>query len=93
LTVRDANRRLKLDLPEDSGYTTLAGFLMAQAGRLLQPNETVTYQDFVFTIQRVERRRIRRVGLRMPEPKQDVTMAVLPFIGGFAFEPFAASLL
>lgn len=93
LTVRDANRRLKLDLPEDSGYTTLAGFLMAQAGRLLQPNEAVTYQDLVFTVERVERRRIRRVRLRMPEPKQDVSMAVLPFISSFAFEPFAASLL
>jgi CBS domain containing-hemolysin-like protein len=93
LTVRDANRRLRLDLPEDSGYTTLAGFLLAQAGRLLQPNETVIYQDFVFTVERVERRRIRRVRLRLPTPKQDVSMAVLPFIGSFAFEPFALSLL
>lgn len=69
LTVRDANRRLKLDLPEDSGYTTLAGFLLAQAGRLLHPNETVTYQDLVFTVERVERRRIRRVRLRLPGAK------------------------
>lgn len=93
LTVRDANRKLKLDLPEDSGYTTLAGFLMAQAGRLLLPKEIVTYQDFVFTVERVERRRIRRVRLKLPEPKQDVSRAVLPFISSFAFEPFAASLL
>ncbi|MFY9621973.1 MAG: hemolysin family protein [Pyrinomonadaceae bacterium] len=93
LTVRDANRRLKLDLPEDSGYTTLAGFLMAQAGRLLQPNEAVTFQDLVFTVERVERRRIRRVRLRLPEPKQDVSMAMVPFISSFAFEPLAACLL
>ncbi len=34
LTVRDANRQLHLDLPEDGSYTTLAGFVMAQAGHL-----------------------------------------------------------
>lgn len=96
LTVRDANRQLKLDLPEDRGYTTLAGFLLAQAGRLLQPNESVTHHDLVFIIERVERRRIRRVRLRLPLPRKEVQpLAVLPVIGGLAFEPFqlAASLL
>jgi CBS domain containing-hemolysin-like protein len=66
LTVRDANRQLKLDLPEDRGYTTLAGFLLAQAGRLLQENDTVNYQGLIFTVGRVERRRIRRVQLKLP---------------------------
>jgi CBS domain containing-hemolysin-like protein len=89
LTVRDANRQLKLDLPEDRGYTTLAGFLLAQAGRLLQPNESVTHHDLVFIIERVERRRIRRVRLRLPLPKKDgQPLAVLPALGGLAFEPF-----
>ena len=63
LTVRDANRQLRLDLPEDGGYTTLAGFLMAQAGRLPQAGEAVQYMDMTFTIERLEGRRIRRVRL------------------------------
>ena len=63
LTVRDANRQLHLDLPEDSGYTTLAGFLMAQAGRLPQPGEVVQYDSLTFQIERMEGRRIRRVRL------------------------------
>ena len=63
LTVRDANRQLQLDLPEDSGYTTLAGFLMAQAGRLPQPGEVVQYDSLTFQIERMEGRRIRRVRL------------------------------
>jgi CBS domain containing-hemolysin-like protein len=63
LSVRDANRQLQLELPEDSGYTTLAGFLMAQAGRLPQTGEVVQYQDLTFRIERMEGRRIRRVRL------------------------------
>ena len=63
LTVRDANRQLKLDLPEDSGYTTLAGFLMDQAGHVLQPGEVVQYDNLTFKIERMEGRRIRRVRL------------------------------
>ncbi|HKV36987.1 MAG TPA: hemolysin family protein [Pyrinomonadaceae bacterium] len=63
LTVRDANRQLQLDLPENSGYTTLAGFLMDQAGHLPQPGEVVQYDNLTFKIERMEGRRIRRVRL------------------------------
>ena len=61
LTVRDANRQLDLDLPEDGGYTTLAGFLMAQAGRLPQTDEVIEFEGMTFKIERLEGRRIRRV--------------------------------
>ncbi len=64
LSVRDANRQLQLDLPEDSGYTTLAGFLMAQAGHLPQTGEVVQYEGLTFRIERMEGRRIRRVRLQ-----------------------------
>ena len=63
LTIRDANRQLGLDLPEDGGYTTLAGFLMTQAGRLPQTGEVIEYPGMTFTIDRLEGRRIRRVRL------------------------------
>jgi CBS domain containing-hemolysin-like protein len=62
LAVRDANRRFKeLRLPEDAGYTTLAGFLLDRAGRILKPGETVEHEGARFTIERVDRHRIRRV--------------------------------
>ncbi len=61
LAVRDANRRLHLRLPEDGGYITLAGFLLAQAGRLLQEGETVEFEGLRFMVERVEKRRIRRI--------------------------------
>ena len=48
LTVRDANRQLHLRLPEDSGYTTLAGFVLALSGRLLLEGDTVTFEGMSF---------------------------------------------
>jgi CBS domain containing-hemolysin-like protein len=61
LAVRDANRKFKLKLPEDAGYTTLAGFLLARAGRILKQGETVEHDGASFTVERVDRHRIRRV--------------------------------
>lgn len=61
LAVRDANRRLGLSLPEDESYTTLAGFLIAQAGHLLRHGEIIEYNGGAFTVDLVERRQIRRV--------------------------------
>ncbi len=73
LTVRDANRRLDLELPEAGGYTTLAGFLMAEAGRLLQEGETIEYDHARFQVEQVEKRRIRRV--RFTPAKEDQPQA------------------
>ncbi|HEV2913512.1 MAG TPA: hemolysin family protein [Pyrinomonadaceae bacterium] len=61
LAVRDANRRFNLRLPEEGGYTTLAGFLLSKAGRLLRQGESVEHDGARFTVERVDRRRIRRI--------------------------------
>jgi CBS domain containing-hemolysin-like protein len=63
LAVRDLNRRLKLQLPESETYTTIAGFLMTEAGHVLQPGEVVKHNGLLFRIERVERRRVLRVRL------------------------------
>ncbi len=69
LAVRDLNRRLKLSVPESETYTTIGGFLMTAAGHLLKTGETVEHNGLVFTIERVERRRVMRVRLQLP-PKE-----------------------
>jgi CBS domain containing-hemolysin-like protein len=67
LAVRDLNRRLKLSLPESEAYTTIGGFLMTEAGHVLQPGEMVKHNGLLFHIERVERRRIMRVRLEKTE--------------------------
>lgn len=64
LGVRDVNRRFGLHLSEEGGYTTLAGFLVAKAGHLLLPGESIEHEGARFTVERVDRRRIRRIRLK-----------------------------
>ncbi|HKQ99616.1 MAG TPA: hemolysin family protein [Pyrinomonadaceae bacterium] len=67
LAVRDINRRLKLSLPESEAYTTIAGFLMTEAGHVLQPGEVVKHDGFLFRVEQVERRRVISVRLEKTE--------------------------
>lgn len=73
LAVRDANRHLDLELPEDSDYTTLAGFLLAQAGNMLTASEVVEYDGSKFIVEHVEGRRITRVRFTPPADSDDTT--------------------
>jgi magnesium and cobalt exporter, CNNM family len=66
LAVRDLNRRLKLAVPESEGYTTIAGFLMTEAGHILKPDEEVNYNGIKFVVDRVEKRRVISVRLELP---------------------------
>jgi len=63
LPVRSANRRLNLKLPEDAIYHTIAGFLMAQTGRILREGEVVEHADARFIVERTDRHRIKKVKL------------------------------
>jgi len=66
LAVRDLNRRLKLALPESESYTTIAGFLMTEAGHILKPGDKIPYNNIMFEVDRVERRRVMTVKLKLP---------------------------
>lgn len=76
LAVRDLNRRLKLSVPESEAYTTIGGFLMTAAGRVLKPGEIVKHNGLVFKVERVERRRVMRVHLEIVKESADHEAAV-----------------
>ncbi|HEY7910974.1 MAG TPA: hemolysin family protein [Blastocatellia bacterium] len=61
LAVRDANRHLKINIPEDDAYTTVAGFMLARAGRLLRVGDVVEFEGAQFTVERMDRRRIQKI--------------------------------
>lgn len=61
LTVRDINNRLNLNLPEDGPYMTIAGFMLNQAGHMMNTGESIEYEDGRFTVESMDRRRIHRV--------------------------------
>lgn len=68
LAVRDLNKRLELNLPISEGYTTIAGFLMSEAGQILEEGETVPFNGHVFRIEKVDKRRIQQVRMEKSEP-------------------------
>ncbi len=69
LAVRDLNRRLNMNVPVSEGYTTVAGFLMAEAGQILNEGDAVKYNGHVFKVEKAAKRRILKV--RMEKTSTD----------------------
>jgi CBS domain containing-hemolysin-like protein len=61
LTVGDINNRLNLHLPEEGSYNTVAGFMLALAGHMMNAGESIEHEEGRFTVESLDRRRIRRV--------------------------------
>lgn len=61
LAVRDLNKRLEVNLPVSDSYTTLAGFLMSESGKILQEKDEVNFNGHTFRIEKVDKRRILKV--------------------------------
>jgi len=71
LPVKDFNRFFEEQIPEAQEYTTVAGFLEALTGRLLMAGETIRYENFVFTVEKVERFRIVSIRVRHSAPPKE----------------------
>jgi CBS domain containing-hemolysin-like protein len=73
--AQDGHRRAKLLLELidslNDGYTTVAGFLMAQAGRLLNEGDEIDYNGTRFIVERIEGRSVRRVRLTQQSSRQE----------------------
>ncbi len=71
LPVHEANRKFDLNLPEASDYTTVAGFLLWRAGRMLAAQDVIEHENLRFTIESVVRRRVARVKMERIQPTED----------------------
>lgn len=71
LAIKDFNRLFETKLPESGEYSTLAGFIQAQAGRLLKSGETVRSGNLKFTVDKLERFRIISVRIGVEPPKAE----------------------
>lgn len=67
MPVRDINRELQLELPEDGDWSTIAGLCLALAGRIPAAGEKlVTDNGFTLEIVDASARRVRSVRIRPP---------------------------
>jgi len=53
--------KLAIEVPEDGSYETIAGFLMAQLGRVAQVGDEVRIESGVLRVERMDGRRIDRI--------------------------------
>ncbi|MFB3895186.1 MAG: hemolysin family protein [bacterium] len=61
MSLHDLRKDYKIRLPEDMPYDTLAGFILDELAKIPVGGETVTYENQVFTVTKVEGRRILRI--------------------------------
>lgn len=75
LAVRDLNRRLDLNVPVSEGYTTIAGFLMSEAGQILSVGQSVPFNGHLFTVEQVDKHRVVQVRLsRKPDETESAAI-------------------
>jgi len=68
LPIKDFNERFGCDVPEDSDYETVGGFLYSITGRIPDLNETIQHKDLTFTVVAKSDRRMRQIKVRkVPE--------------------------
>jgi putative hemolysin len=61
MSLHDLREDHKIRLPEDMPYDTLAGFMLDELAKIPIGGETITYKNQLFTVTKVEERRIIRV--------------------------------
>ncbi|GIU82038.1 MAG: HlyC/CorC family transporter [Acidobacteria bacterium] len=70
LVVRDLNRRLGLNLPISESYTTIAGFLMNKAGKVLNKGEQIKFNGHIFKVEEVDKHKILKVRMEKAKTTQ-----------------------
>ena len=80
IVLEDVNEFLRLDLPVDE-HETLGGFVYGLFGRVPKAGESVTLDKLKFTVESVQKQRIKRVHIERiepvaPTPKEEKTAGV-----------------
>jgi CBS domain containing-hemolysin-like protein len=66
LHVSDVNEALDLEIPEESDYETLGGFVLSEIGRFPSSGEAFTSNGVTFRVSEASDRRVLRVVLERP---------------------------
>lgn len=66
LHVSEVNEALGLELPEESDFETLGGFVLSEIGRFPAPGETFTADGVTFRVTEASDRRVIRVSMERP---------------------------
>lgn len=70
--IRDLEVQYEIELPRDQGFETLAGFVMAQLGRIPRGGESFEYEGRRYTVLQMEGHRIAKVKIESATQKTAV---------------------
>ncbi len=59
--IKDLNKALALDIPESGDYTTLAGFFLAEFGRIPREGESLVHGRLKLTVEKMAKRHIGQI--------------------------------
>jgi putative hemolysin len=68
LPVRDLASQYEIELPEDSAYATVGGFVLSQLQFIPRGGETFEFGGYRFTVVEMDRRRVARVKIERLKP-------------------------
>jgi putative hemolysin len=68
ISLRDLGSQYELDLPRDSGFETLAGFMLSQLQKIPTVGDALTYEGRQFTVDEMDGKRISRVKVETLQP-------------------------
>jgi putative hemolysin len=63
--IKEINETLLLNIPEKNDYTTLAGFLLYEFGRIPQEKEALEYGGHRFLVEKMNKRHISLIQVRL----------------------------
>ncbi len=69
VSIRDLESQYQLSLPRDSGFETLAGFILARLQRIPRQGESFEYEGHRYTVQEIEGHRIAKVKIEKLEAR------------------------
>jgi len=68
ISLRDLESQYELELPRDSGFETLAGFMLSQLQKIPTVGDALTYEGRQFTVDEMDGKRISRVRIETLQP-------------------------
>ena len=75
VNVDDVNEELGIDLPEGEEFETLAGFIFNRAGRLVDEDETIDYENVRIHVGEVDNTRIIRARIEVVDGETSAAAA------------------
>jgi len=68
ISLRDLESEYELQLPRDSGFETLAGFMLSQLQKIPAVSDSFIYEGRQFTVDEMDGKRISRVKIETLQP-------------------------